>query len=87
MGREEKVLEEGSTGSLGTMLGAKCWALWRSQLLGMWPLKSPSLQVFGLGSVAHMVLDEKHGSYLGVNIGFGFGVTMGAHVAGNISGK
>ncbi|XP_040819644.1 aquaporin-7 isoform X1 [Ochotona curzoniae] len=44
------------------------------------------MMVFGLGSVAHMVLDEKHGSYLGVNIGFGFGVTMGAHVAGNISG-
>ncbi|XP_058528683.1 aquaporin-7 isoform X2 [Ochotona princeps] len=44
------------------------------------------MMVFGLGSVAHMVLDQTHGSYLGVNIGFGFGVTMGVHVAGNISG-
>ncbi|XP_040596055.1 aquaporin-7 isoform X2 [Mesocricetus auratus] len=45
------------------------------------------MMVFGLGSVAHMVLgDQKLGSYLGVNLGFGFGVTMGVHVAGGISG-
>ncbi|XP_008589201.1 PREDICTED: aquaporin-7 [Galeopterus variegatus] len=45
------------------------------------------MMVFGLGSVAHMVLGEnKFGSFLGVNLGFGFGVTMGVHVAGNISG-
>ncbi|KAM6182183.1 LOW QUALITY PROTEIN: aquaporin-7 [Erethizon dorsatum] len=45
------------------------------------------MMVFGLGSVAHMVLgNNKYGSYLGVNLGFGFGVTMGVHVAGNISG-
>ncbi|KAL1776219.1 aquaporin-7 [Sigmodon hispidus] len=45
------------------------------------------MMVFGLGSVAHMVLGEqKFGSYLGVNLGFGFGVTMGVHVAGGISG-
>ncbi|XP_008072671.1 aquaporin-7 [Carlito syrichta] len=45
------------------------------------------MMVFGLGSVAHMVLgDKKYGSFLGVNLGFGFGVTMGVHVAGNISG-
>ncbi|EHB02656.1 Aquaporin-7 [Heterocephalus glaber] len=44
-------------------------------------------QVFGLGSVAQMVLgNNKFGSYLAVNLGFGFGVTMGVHVAGNISG-
>lgn len=48
--------------------------------------RSPS-QVFGLGSVAHMVLGERFGSYLGVNLGFGFGVTMGIHVAGGISGE
>ncbi|XP_007948873.1 aquaporin-7 [Orycteropus afer afer] len=45
------------------------------------------MMVFGLGSVAHMVLGENtFGSYLGVNLGFGFGVTMGVHVAGGISG-
>ncbi|KAM9206489.1 aquaporin-7 [Dugong dugon] len=45
------------------------------------------MMVFGLGSVAHMVLGEnKFGSYLGVNLGFGFGVTMGVHIAGGISG-
>ncbi|XP_029423869.1 aquaporin-7 isoform X2 [Nannospalax galili] len=45
------------------------------------------MMVFGLGSVAHMVLgDKKFGSYLGVNLGFGFGVAMGVHVAGGISG-
>ncbi|XP_039330715.2 aquaporin-7 isoform X4 [Saimiri boliviensis] len=44
------------------------------------------MMVFGLGSVAHMVLSKTHGSYLAVNLAFGFGVTMGVHVAGNISG-
>ncbi|XP_047380747.1 aquaporin-7 isoform X5 [Sciurus carolinensis] len=45
------------------------------------------MMVFGLGSVAHMVLGGKNfGSFLSVNLGFGFGVTMGIHVAGNISG-
>ncbi|XP_050012085.1 aquaporin-7 isoform X3 [Alexandromys fortis] len=45
------------------------------------------MMVFGLGSVAHMVLGEqKMGSFLGVNLGFGFGVTMGVHVGGGISG-
>ncbi|XP_037653456.1 aquaporin-7 isoform X2 [Choloepus didactylus] len=45
------------------------------------------MMVFGLGSVAHMVLGgNKFGSYLGVNLGFGFGVTMGVHVAGGVSG-
>ncbi|XP_050012083.1 aquaporin-7 isoform X1 [Alexandromys fortis] len=50
-------------------------------------LRSLPSQVFGLGSVAHMVLGEqKMGSFLGVNLGFGFGVTMGVHVGGGISG-
>ncbi|XP_006863219.1 PREDICTED: aquaporin-7 [Chrysochloris asiatica] len=45
------------------------------------------MMVFGLGSVAQMVLGEKKfGSYLSVNLGFGFGVTMGVHLAGGISG-
>lgn len=44
------------------------------------------MMVFGLGSVAHMVLGGKFGSFLGVNLGFGFGVTMGIHVAGGVSG-
>lgn len=51
------------------------------------PLRGPLPQVFGLGSVAHMVLGGKMGSYLGVNLGFGFGVTMGVYMAGNISGE
>ncbi|XP_054514172.1 putative aquaporin-7-like protein 3 isoform X2 [Pan troglodytes] len=33
-----------------------------------------------------MLLNKTFGSYLGVNLGFGFGVTMGVHVAGCISG-
>ncbi|KAG8505893.1 Aquaporin-7 [Galemys pyrenaicus] len=44
------------------------------------------MMVFGLGSVAHMVLGGTYGSFLGVNLGFGFGVTMGVHLAGSISG-
>ncbi|XP_051013732.1 aquaporin-7 isoform X2 [Acomys russatus] len=45
------------------------------------------MMVFGLGSVAHMVLgDQKLGSFLAVNLGFGFGVAMGVHVGGGISG-
>ncbi|XP_013378403.1 PREDICTED: aquaporin-7 isoform X2 [Chinchilla lanigera] len=45
------------------------------------------VKVFGLGSVAHLVLgNNRYGSYLGVNLGFGFGVTMGVHVAGGVSG-
>ncbi|XP_066223924.1 aquaporin-7 isoform X2 [Saccopteryx leptura] len=44
------------------------------------------MMVFGLGSVAHMVVGDKFGSYLGVNLGFGFGVSMGIHVAGKTSG-
>nr|XP_019589841.1 PREDICTED: aquaporin-7 isoform X2 [Rhinolophus sinicus] len=44
------------------------------------------MMVFGLGAVAHMVLGDKFGSFLGVNLGFGFGVTMGVHIAGKISG-
>ncbi|XP_006066760.1 aquaporin-7 isoform X1 [Bubalus kerabau] len=44
------------------------------------------MMVFGLGAVAHMVLGGKLGSYLAVNLGFGFGVTIGVHMAGNISG-
>ncbi|XP_040092070.1 uncharacterized protein LOC120866250 isoform X2 [Oryx dammah] len=44
------------------------------------------MMVFGLGAVAHMVLGGKLGSYLAVNLGFGFGVTIGIHMAGNISG-
>ena len=51
------------------------------------PLRGPLPQVFGLGSVAHMVLGGKMGSYLAVNLGFGFGVTMGVYMAGNISGE
>lgn len=43
--------------------------------------------MFGLGAVAHMVLGDKFGSFLGVNLGFGFGVTMGVHIAGKISGE
>ncbi|XP_030047752.1 aquaporin-7 [Microcaecilia unicolor] len=42
---------------------------------------------FGLGSVAQVVLGKKeYGQYLSINLSFGFGVTMGIHVAGGISG-
>lgn len=51
------------------------------------PSEAPPSQVFGLGSVAHMVLGGSLGSYLSVNLSFGFGVTMGVHVAGKISGE
>lgn len=58
------------------------WGVWAGS-----PLRGLPSQVFGLGSVAHMVVGDKLGSYLGVNLGFGFGVTMGVHVAGKISGE
>ncbi|ELW70259.1 aquaporin-7 isoform X2 [Tupaia chinensis] len=46
------------------------------------------MMVFGLGATAHMVLGSKKllGSFLSVNLSFGFGVTIGVHVAGKISG-
>ncbi|XP_053426497.1 aquaporin-7 isoform X2 [Nycticebus coucang] len=45
------------------------------------------MMVFGLGSVAHMVLgSNKFGTFLGVNLGFGFGVTMGVYMGGDVSG-
>ncbi|XP_075415605.1 aquaporin-7 [Tenrec ecaudatus] len=45
------------------------------------------MMVFGLGSVAQMVLGANtFGSFFSVNVAFGFGVTMGVHVAGGISG-
>ncbi|XP_063151950.1 aquaporin-7-like isoform X3 [Candoia aspera] len=45
------------------------------------------LMAFGLGSVAQVVLGEKHfGEYLSINLGFGLGVMLGIHAAGGISG-
>ncbi|XP_068944046.1 aquaporin-7 isoform X2 [Petaurus breviceps papuanus] len=45
------------------------------------------MMVFGLGSVAQKVLGgSDYGTYLSINLGFGFGVAMGVHVAGGISG-
>ncbi|XP_055973316.1 aquaporin-7 isoform X2 [Sorex fumeus] len=49
-------------------------------------LSTYTMMVFGLGSVAQMVLGGSMGSYLGVNLGFGFGVTMGIYIAGGVSG-
>ncbi|KAM6474085.1 aquaporin-7-like [Liasis olivaceus] len=44
-------------------------------------------RVFGLGSVAQVVLGRKNfGEYLSINLGFGFGVMLGIHAAGGISG-
>uniref|UniRef100_A0A8D0DG74 Aquaporin-7 n=1 Tax=Salvator merianae TaxID=96440 RepID=A0A8D0DG74_SALMN len=44
-------------------------------------------QVFGLGSVAQVVLGRHNfGEYLSINLGFGFGVMLGVHAAGGISG-
>ncbi|XP_013925039.1 PREDICTED: aquaporin-7-like, partial [Thamnophis sirtalis] len=45
------------------------------------------LMIFGLGSVAQVVLGKhKFGEYLSINLGFGFGVMLGVHAAGGISG-
>nr|XP_020836415.1 aquaporin-7-like [Phascolarctos cinereus] len=45
------------------------------------------MMVFGLGSVAQKVLGgSNYGTYLSINLAFGFGVAMGVHIAGGISG-
>ncbi|XP_062984407.1 aquaporin-7-like [Elgaria multicarinata webbii] len=45
------------------------------------------LMLLGLGSVAQVVLGKKNfGEYLSINLGFGFGVMLGVHMAGGISG-
>jgi MIP family channel proteins len=45
------------------------------------------LLAFGAGVVAQVVLSqEKTGSYLAINLAWGFGVTMGIYVAGGVSG-
>lgn len=45
-------------------------------------------QVFGLSSVAQVVLGEGNsGQYLSINIAFGIGVTLGIYAAGGISGE
>ncbi|XP_030623879.1 aquaporin-7 [Chanos chanos] len=45
------------------------------------------MMLFGLGSVAQVETgDGKFGEYLSINLGFGFGVAMGAHVGGKVSG-
>ncbi|XP_032069803.1 aquaporin-7-like [Thamnophis elegans] len=45
------------------------------------------LMIFGLCSVAQVVLGKhKFGEYLSINLGFGFGVMLGVHAAGGISG-
>ncbi|XP_066473879.1 aquaporin-7-like [Tiliqua scincoides] len=45
------------------------------------------LMLFGQGSVAQVVLGRgEFGQYLSINLGFGFGVMLGVHAAGGISG-
>ena len=45
------------------------------------------LIVFGVAVVAQVVLSEKeNGQYLSINLGWGLAVTMGAYVAGGVSG-
>ena len=45
------------------------------------------LIMFGVGVVAQVVLSRgTHGQHLSINLGWGLGVTMGAYVAGGISG-
>src|SRR5512132_2889064 len=45
------------------------------------------LILFGAGVVAQTVLSGgAHGSYLGINIGWGLGVTLGVYAAGGVSG-
>lgn len=47
-----------------------------------------SLQMFGCGSVAQLVLSGgSHGMFLTVNFAFGFAATLGILVCGQISGK
>jgi MIP family channel proteins len=46
-----------------------------------------TLMVFGIGVVAQVVLSHNaNGQYLSINIGWGLAVTMGAYVAGGVSG-
>jgi glycerol uptake facilitator protein len=46
-----------------------------------------TLIVFGVGVVAQVVLGRgSHGDYLSINFGWGLAVTMGAFVAGGVSG-
>lgn len=46
------------------------------------------LQIFGVGSVAQMVLSEwKFGNFFSVNFSWGIGVTLGCYWAGGISGE
>ena len=46
------------------------------------------LQIFGVGSVAQMVLSGwKFGNFFSVNFSWGIGVTMGCYWAGGISGR
>ncbi|XP_054842881.1 aquaporin-7-like [Eublepharis macularius] len=45
------------------------------------------LMLFGNGSVAQAVLGRQNfGTFLSINLGYGFGVMMGIHAAGGISG-
>ncbi|XP_060092443.1 aquaporin-7-like [Heteronotia binoei] len=45
------------------------------------------LMLFGNGAVAQVVLGkQKFGTFLSINLGYGFGVMMGIHAAGGISG-
>lgn len=44
--------------------------------------------MFGCGSVAQVVLSRgTHGGFLTINLAFGFAVTLGILVAGQVSGK
>ncbi len=44
--------------------------------------------MFGCGSVAQLVLSKgSHGSFLTVNLAFGFAATLGMLVSGQVSGK
>src|SRR3954447_18899126 len=46
-----------------------------------------TLMVFGIGVVAQVVLSRQtNGQYLSINFGWGLAVTMGAYVAGGVSG-
>jgi MIP family channel proteins len=46
-----------------------------------------TLMIFGIGVVAQVVLSRQmNGQYLSINIAWGLAVTMGAYVAGGISG-
>lgn len=63
----------------------KCWASVGASPSALFCFLT---QMFGCGSVAQVVLSRgTHGGFLTINLAFGFAVTLGILVAGQVSGK